>query len=145
MSLTRAIKAFCREWNAPACQHGHVIHHHEHCPDCGQVVAVMWVQLRCQRCGMRRKPKQSGGITHQAVEPLERHCRFCGESKVHHLSQQHIPRGDLLWSVLKKQTYQQEEKTLTANIRAQKSLMSYLRMHPPTVHHVSQVLDVVIR
>lgn len=145
MSIAKALSLFCRELGnvvSPKyhkCQHGQVVHHGEHCPDCGEPVAVTWVQLRCQRCETRRKPRYTG----KGIQPIDRHCRYCGETAVRTVEKQTIDRYELPLSVLVKYTEGDPIGAIT-NRTPRQALRRYISQPPPAVQTVSQVLDVVV-
>lgn len=145
VSIAKALSLFCHELGlVPSpkyhkCQHGQVVHHGEHCPDCGDQVAVTWVQLRCLRCETRRTPKQlSNGI-----QPADRHCRYCGETAVRTVEKQTIDRYELPLSVLVKHTLGQSIGVAT-NREPRNALRQYVSQPMPPVQTVSQVLDIVV-
>jgi hypothetical protein len=62
------------------CNHPHMNQFNSgiHCPDCGEIINVSWITVRCQQCKALRMPKI---INQNKVVPLEKYCTNCGSEK----------------------------------------------------------------
>jgi hypothetical protein len=48
-----------------------------HCPDCGKLIKISWIIVRCQSCKTLRMSKVKN---HSEIVPLNRYCSNCGST-----------------------------------------------------------------